>query len=193
MRTFFYFQKIKGYFFLSVALFLLFSLMGFFIGHLDPKASDDALSMLGELFELLLGLSQFQLFLFIFFNNAIKTLVAALMGLFFGIMPIIFILVNGFVLGIVTFQITDSHGWLFLIFGLLPHGALEIPAALFGAAIGLFLGAKSLRRVFNGNNFEVKKEIKDALVFLARVALPLILAAAFLEVFITPRLFNIIG
>ncbi|MBW7477519.1 stage II sporulation protein M [Paenibacillus oenotherae] len=78
---------------------------------------------------------------FIFFNNAIKSILVMYIGSLFGIVPIIFLAVNGMVIGYII-NIAAEEGQLFtlIVKGLLPHGILEIPAILIACAYGIRFG-----------------------------------------------------
>lgn len=81
-------------------------------------------------------------FLFIFFNNAIKSIFIIFLGIFFGVIPVIFLVMNGMVIGYLlhasALQGADLPELIFK--GLLPHGIIEIPAILIASAYGLKFG-----------------------------------------------------
>lgn len=81
-------------------------------------------------------------FTFIFLNNAIKSLLMIFLGALFGIVPIIFLVMNGMVLGfLVTAAAAQGQNMVDLIVrGLLPHGIIEIPAIIIAAGFGIQLG-----------------------------------------------------
>ncbi|MWV47412.1 stage II sporulation protein M [Paenibacillus sp. HJL G12] len=81
-------------------------------------------------------------FVFIFFNNSIKAVVMIFLGLFVGILPILFLLVNGMVLGYLVHSSLEQGNSLFdlVVKGLLPHGIIEIPAIIIACAFGLQMG-----------------------------------------------------
>lgn len=93
------------------------------------------------------GNVQWNFFLFIFFNNAIKSVLVIYAGIFFGILPIIFLLINGMVLGFVV-HTTMNYGASFfdiVVKGLLPHGIIEIPVIIIACAFGLRFGGLTVR------------------------------------------------
>lgn len=79
---------------------------------------------------------------FIFLNNAIKSVAVIVLGALLGIMPAIFLLMNGMVLGLVVSLAAAQGANLFelVVLGLLPHGIIEIPAILVAAGFGMQLG-----------------------------------------------------
>ncbi|MEW4372754.1 stage II sporulation protein M [Paenibacillus kandeliae] len=81
-------------------------------------------------------------FLFIFFNNAIKSIFIIFLGIFFGVIPVIFLVMNGMVIGyLLHVSALQGANLAELIFkGLLPHGIIEIPAILIASAYGLKFG-----------------------------------------------------
>lgn len=84
------------------------------------------------------------MFIFIFLNNAIKSVAVIFIGAFFGIFPIFFLAVNGLVIGYIVKLTLDGQATVSLfdlvVKQLLPHGILEIPALIIVAAYGLRLG-----------------------------------------------------
>lgn len=88
-------------------------------------------------------------FMFIFINNAVKSVAVIVLGGLLGMIPAIFLLMNGMVLGLLVSIAAGQGVDLFdlIVKGLLPHGIIEIPAILIASAYGLqfgYLGLKSL-------------------------------------------------
>ncbi|MGO4532761.1 stage II sporulation protein M [Paenibacillus sp. 2TAF8] len=93
------------------------------------------------------GNVQWNFFLLIFFNNAIKSVLVIYAGVFFGILPIIFLLINGMVLGFVVHTSMNYGASFFdiVVKGLLPHGIIEIPVIIIACAFGLKFGGLTVR------------------------------------------------
>lgn len=93
------------------------------------------------------GNVQWNFFLFIFFNNAIKSVLVIYAGIFFGILPVVFLLINGMVIGFLVNVTTSNGASLFdiVVKGLLPHGIIEIPVIIIACAFGLKFGGLALR------------------------------------------------
>ncbi|WP_438349004.1 stage II sporulation protein M [Paenibacillus sp. FA6] len=85
---------------------------------------------------------QWSFFVFIFLNNSIKGVMIIFLGIFLGILPIIFLMVNGMVLGYLVHHLSLQGESMFevIVKGLLPHGIIEIPAIIIACAFGLRLG-----------------------------------------------------
>lgn len=93
-------------------------------------------------------------FIFIFLNNSFKSILMLFSGIFFGIIPLMFLAINGMVIGFLLNVVQSSGGDLSeMIFkGLLPHGIIEIPMILIAAAYGLSLGGLVLKSIVPGES-----------------------------------------
>ncbi|MEC0093949.1 hypothetical protein PMSD_21505 [Paenibacillus macquariensis subsp. defensor] len=85
---------------------------------------------------------QWSFFVFIFLNNSIKAVLIIFFGIFLGILPVIFLMINGMVLGYLVHHLSAQGENMFdvIVKGLLPHGIIEIPAIIIACAFGLRLG-----------------------------------------------------
>jgi len=122
----------------------------------------------------------------IFLNNGLKTLAVIVVGTLGGILPLVFLLVNGYVLGIVLDVTIRSEGALAAFLAVAPHGALELPAILLGTSIGLMVGVRAVKRLFGKGERTIPDELARALRFFLIIIVPLLLLSAFIEAFITP-------
>ncbi|MGG6312167.1 stage II sporulation protein M [Paenibacillus macerans] len=86
-------------------------------------------------------------FMFIFVNNAVKSIVVILLGGLFGLLPAFFLLMNGLALGFVVAAAGANGANMadLVVRGLLPHGIIEIPAILIAAGFGLQFGYTALK------------------------------------------------
>lgn len=87
-------------------------------------------------------------------------------GALFGIVPFIFLIVNGMVLGFVVHLQTDMGRSMYeiVVKGLLPHGVIELPVLIIACAFGLKFGVNiistlgtsiGLKRKGTGPSWEV--------------------------------------
>lgn len=95
---------------------------------------------------------QWNFFTFIFWNNATKAVLVIFAGALAGVIPIIFLLINGGVLGFLLHLSWQQNVSMYdvVVKGLLPHGIIEIPAIIIACAFGLKFGVviiKSLGQV----------------------------------------------
>ncbi|RRJ62101.1 stage II sporulation protein M [Paenibacillus oralis] len=81
-------------------------------------------------------------FTFIFLNNALKSVAIMVLGGLLGLLPGIFLLMNGVALGYVVAAASSrgEHVLDLIVRGLLPHGIIEIPAILIASGFGLQFG-----------------------------------------------------
>ncbi|MDI9620072.1 MAG: stage II sporulation protein M [Candidatus Nezhaarchaeota archaeon] len=160
---------------------------GIFIGYSSAHALEGLMEELSGAFLPLIGVPAHVLALAIFVNNFSKTLVAMLLGVVLAVPPMIFVLVNGFILGAASFFVVKERGLLFLLAGILPHGVLEIPALALSCALGIRIGISAYGKL-RGRNAEVKSTIKACLKTYFKLVAPLLLLAAFIEAYVTPML-----
>jgi stage II sporulation protein M len=134
------------------------------------------------------GLSKLQLAAAIFLNNALKTLLAILLGSLFGVIPAVILLANGIALGVVFSLSVESRGpWLSFL-SILPHGILELPAVFLGTSIGLMIGSHVVKGLLGRAETTLPGELVRGLRFFCTVILPLLLVAALVEAFLTSAL-----
>ncbi|WNR44244.1 stage II sporulation protein M [Paenibacillus roseipurpureus] len=79
-------------------------------------------------------------FIFIFLNNAIKSILIIFAGLLLGVWPLFMLVANGMILGYVLSLQTNENTLSIVMKGILPHGIIEIPVILIACAYGLKLG-----------------------------------------------------
>ncbi|WP_457549010.1 stage II sporulation protein M [Archaeoglobus sp.] len=130
------------------------------------------------------------IFAVIFVNNSVKSLIAMLLGLIFGIIPILFVAVNGLIIGVVSEVVSKRVGLLKVLLMLLPHGIIEIPAILVACSYGLKLGIAVLDKV-RGKDVDVKMEVEKSVKNYLKYVLPMLLLAAFIETYVTPLISQI--
>ncbi|AZN38391.1 stage II sporulation protein M [Paenibacillus albus] len=90
------------------------------------------------------------LMVFIFFNNVIKAILVMYIGAIFGIVPIIFLAINGMILGYLVHKTAEQGGdaVVTIIFkGLLPHGIIELAAIVIACAYGMRFGKIMLQGI----------------------------------------------
>jgi stage II sporulation protein M len=152
------------------------SLLREFGAALQPLASTDNVSVL--------------LLLIVFINNAIKALLLVLLGILVGLPPLLFITVNGFVLGGLGAALESVMGWGYVLASFVPHGVIEIPLILLAAALGLTVGLESLKWLGRRES-RVKLQLSNGLRVYVTWIVPGLAVAAIIEVFVTPLLMGL--
>ena len=189
-----YLIPLRPYLVVIITLFLLATAAGYVSGYLDPSIIDELMGQFEERYGWLAEESPIMIMLFIFKNNTIVSLLAMLGGIFFGILPVIFILVNGFFIGVVIFSSVQEYGILVVLFALLPHGIIELPMIFISASMGLRLGVLAFQKIFRIKEEEIrfKYELFSAIRFFVTVIVPLLFIAAIIETFITSTILYIL-
>jgi stage II sporulation protein M len=137
------------------------------------------------------GVSTALLFI-IFINNAVKTLGLIFLGILLGVPAILFIGLNGFIIGGFASALAAANGWTYVVASFLPHGVIEIPVVLLTVAFGLTLGMESFKWLRHREN-RVKPLMSDCLKVYTRLILPGLAIAAVIETFITPLVIGLVG
>lgn len=181
-------NEISFYFKALLVIFILTIGVGIVAGMQDPENATMAMSEFVKQFSFIENLNLGEIFLLIFFNNTILSFLAMLLGTFYGIIPVLFIIFNGLGIGIAAFVFASTLGIPTLIMGILPHGVFEIWGVLLAASYGVFLGERFHKTMKD------KAPFKNYFLFTLRgflkTALPLLLLAAFIETFITSQIIN---
>jgi stage II sporulation protein M len=180
-----YLRRLVPYFVTSLILLGVGIVFGITAASFFPDIShrlEDSFAEFGKMFR---GLPKLQLAAAIFINNALKTLVVITFGTLAGVIPVLFLVVNGVTLGVVMYSSVQSRGLWPSLLAILPHGVLELPAVLAGAAIGLLLGNHSIRRLLGTAETTLSSELGRALRFFLSIIVPFLLVAAVIESFIS--------
>ncbi len=168
-----YLKETKNYIIIIVAIFLISAVIGLSFPY-NFRILDN---LLKNIINETQGLNTFQLILFILQNNLQAAFYGLLLGIFFGIMPIMNALLNGVVLGYV-FSIAKDEGGLLTIWRILPHGIFELPAIFISLGLGLKLGMV----IFSKNKSkELKRRLFSSILVFFTIVLPLLIIAAIIE------------
>jgi uncharacterized membrane protein SpoIIM required for sporulation/ABC-type transport system involved in multi-copper enzyme maturation permease subunit len=128
----------------------------------------------------------------IWLHNLRALALATVMGIFsFGVLGVLVIMLPLLVIGFFAWAVAGSgfSPWLFLVGFILPHGLLELPALTIAGAAILRLGATLVAPSHGKTIGEAwLAALADWLKVMLLVVAPLLLGAAVLEVFVTPRL-----
>jgi uncharacterized membrane protein SpoIIM required for sporulation len=106
-------------------------------------------------------------------HNIEVSLLAAGLGITFGIGTALLLFENGLLLGAVAVRYTQQGFGLFVTAWLLPHGAFEIPSILIAGQAGFYLARLLLRRREDRN---MRQSIREWLLLIAGLALMLVWA-----------------
>jgi stage II sporulation protein M len=172
---------------IAIALFAI----GIAFGLTDPlnlaSLFSDELISLGELGGILAPFT-FTMFIFIFIKNVVTLLFSFIFSPILAIIPVVTLLLNGWIVGLVSTVVTEQESLGFVLAGLLPHGVIELPALFIGEAAALSFGITAIIALFKKEKRELfLPSLKQNLRYLT-LAVALMLPAAAIETFLTPLL-----
>ena len=156
-----YIKEIKNFIWFSSILFLIISLIGFFFPIFFEK---EILDLIKNILLETEGMQGIELIRFIMFNNIKSAFSGMIFGVLFGIVPLLILIMNSYILGFVASKTVASDG-LLILWKLLPHGILEIPAILISISLGLKLGMF----IFSSRTTNKKIEFLNELINSVRV------------------------
>ncbi|MFA7169271.1 MAG: stage II sporulation protein M [Candidatus Paceibacterota bacterium] len=180
-----YLYHIRKYVWFSLALFIFSSLSGYYIAQNHPDKIADYLAEIEAFFESMAEPTAWETFMAIFQNNVEAMLLVVGMGIFAGFFSLTFLLVNGFMVGIFAHLFVSQGLGLIFLFGVIPHGVIEIPCLLFSAAIGFRIGETAIGKIFQRKQSLIL-ETSEGIKFAITAIIPLLFIAALIEAYITP-------
>lgn len=177
------FEALLGMFLMGVAFGIIFTV-------LNPQFAERMFENLRTLLGQKIGkvsADPFATFLLIFSNNTRVAIIAALGGFLFGIVPVGILFFNGFVVGIVMeYMYIKGTSLLKLILSIVPHGIVEIPAFAVAGVGGIEWYLEIVRGEGTvGERF--RRGFGISLKMLA-ISIGMLLVAALIEAYITPRI-----
>ena len=128
------------------------------------------------------------------FNNWWAMLISAAYGFIpFIFLPIVSLISNGLILGVFgAFYVQNGLGLLAFLAGILPHGIFELPALVLSIACGVALCSNMSRLITgNKNRLPMVELLCDLLRVLLLLVAPMVVAAAFIECYITPLIMGL--
>ena len=171
-----YIYNSKNYIFSVAGLFLFFLLLALLFPTPEVIA-EQVKELIKGLVEKTQGLGTLELILFILQNNLMVSLIGLLLGFILGIVPFIFTISNGYVLGYV-FKLVVSADGASSLWKIILYGVFEIPAVFISLGLGIKLGTS----LFAKNSVEefFRRLVLSLKVFVF-VVVPLLIIAAIIE------------
>lgn len=180
-------KEIKSYLKVNIiylGIALVFFLLGGVLGFIfQAPLFGQILKEIQRLASFAKNISPFLVFLLIFFNNSLAVFFIIFLGIGFGIIPILALVFNGGLLGLVASL--EFYPWLLFLAGTLPHGIIEIPALLLAGGLGIKIGKEVLTKIFSKKT-TLKNDFSFAKSIFLKIILPLLFLSALIEAFATP-------
>jgi len=183
-----YLFSLKIFFFVLFLVFAFAAANGYFSARSSSQETEILLQKVSEVYRPILEMNSWQQFISVFFNNGLVLFLILLLGAVFGIFPLLVLLANGGIFGVLAYFIQQEYSWSTFFLGTLPHGIIELPVFLLASAVGLKLGKRAFEKVF-WKKEGFKEEFFSALNFFLKILLPLLFLAAAIEIFLTANLF----
>ncbi|HSM70680.1 MAG TPA: stage II sporulation protein M, partial [Anaerolineales bacterium] len=117
-------------------------------------------------------------------NNSAKSFAVLLSGILFGLVPLIAVATNGFVLGVTYLFASRGLGYVEAAKKVLPHGVLEILAIILSSAYGLWLGVTFAKRIRRRDMEGFGDQVIHGIRMFFKVAFPLFVLAALIDTFL---------
>ena len=117
-------------------------------------------------------------------NNLLAAVQIVGLGVLFGLFPIFALIMNGLVLGYIPFYITDFSALDFFS-KIIPHGLIELSALMIAITCGLRLGIASAKALVQKDRLAPLRAAGSDVVNLLPVVFILLIAAGFIEGFIS--------
>jgi len=176
----------KRWLFIAVFLFVIGLVLGSVTKTSIAALFAEDVAALEELAEQLSPLPQSSIFAFVFIKNVSALLISFALSPIFCLAPVIALIFNGGLLGLVSALVIEEESLGYLLAGLLPHGIFELPAFIMGEAAALSFGMAVILALFKKERRKLLlPNLGQNLRYLA-VALVLLLPAAIIETYITP-------
>lgn len=184
---------------LATAIFIICA-VAFYLGTaysepVDDQVLDSQLEMLQELFAFLIEAKPLVSALLVFMNNFLSMAQMLLLGVLAGVSPLFTLGINGALVGaLLSLSVQEGMPLLPLIMlGIMPHGIFELFAFFLCGAIGLKFGYHCVASPLPGiNRIESFRYIWKEAISILPLIVTLLILSAFVEMFITPRLFQLL-
>jgi stage II sporulation protein M len=121
------------------------------------------------------------MFFAILLNNSAKSFAVLLSGILFGLVPLLAVATNGYILGVAYLFASGEVGYVEAAKTVLPHIVLEIPAVILTAAYGLWLGVTFAKRIWQRNLVGFGYQVRHAIRMFFFIVFPLFILAALIE------------
>jgi len=194
------FKRNRWWIFFIVGLAAIWVAAGYFTAITFPDSVPAFVEFFGQTLDEALGgvepAPTWEFALALLLQNGTAAGLDLLLGIVFGIVPLLSVVINFFALGFLAGPVFNANPDIttispgLFIAAIAPHGIFELPALLFAAAFGFRIGWDWLLPASSGRRKQTLKEsFRDVLIALPFIAVLLVIAAL-IEAFVTFNLVN---
>ncbi|UUX92810.1 stage II sporulation protein M [Methanoplanus endosymbiosus] len=184
--------NLKRAFIFSLSFFFLFLIFGALAFSQNPESGKAMVETISQnVFLPILTDNSALLAINLFINNTEASVLLFIGGATFGIVTMFILMTNGIIVGFVLQFTMIEKGLPVVLAGIIPHGIFEIPAFITAAGLGFIL-SESIWREFRGRGDAAAEAGRLGKIFVMTV-IPLLIAAAITEAFITPQIINLVS
>lgn len=191
LATDFILRELGIYFFVVLAAFLLLTIFTTYLFGQNPEIAQNLMTTVVDKFQGIMKDGEIS-FLTLLMNNLQASVLGILIGLVpFLFLPILGIFSNAAVLGLVfsSIQTTVAPIWKIVVFGVLPHGVFELTAVFLCYAMGLCVCWNLTKKIIGYKRQQnLKTLLQNCLRTTLMIVLPLLIAAAVIETYVTGQL-----
>ena len=191
LATDFILRELGMYFFVVLAAFLLLTIFTTYLFGQNPEIAQNLMTTVVDKFQGIMKDGEIS-FLTLLMNNLQASVLGILIGLIpFLFLPILGIFSNAAVLGLVfsSIQTTVAPIWKIVVFGVLPHGVFELTAVFLCYAMGLCVCWNLTKKIIGYKRQQnLKTLLQNCLRTTLMIVLPLLIAAAVIETYVTGQL-----
>ncbi|MDD1728020.1 MAG: stage II sporulation protein M [Methanospirillum sp.] len=184
-------QEFLRYFGVSVLVFVIGCIGGFFTSQADPAFGESLMNLFKEMItnDIMTDtppLLAVQLFL----NNLESCVLLFLGGAIFGVITLLVLSFNGIIIGGILEIVRDKTDIVVMLGSIIPHGIFELPAVLVSSTLGMMLG-RAVMLELTGQGDAAARAYYLGTLFVKYVV-PFIAIAACIEAFITPAIIEML-
>ena len=178
-------MSFKWWLLTAVSLFVIGLISGLVAYNNTPAVLTEETASLNALTDMLMALPRPALLIAIFLKNLMAVLFSIILSPMFLLIPILTLLLNGWLIGLISMAVIQEQSAGFLLAGLLPHGIFELTALFIGEAVAFSFGTAVMLSLLKGQGSNLRLNLRAHMKFLAPVV-ALLLIAAVIETYITP-------
>lgn len=191
----------RGWFIIAAGIFLISAVIFYLFttAFTEPaalaQAANSPLDQLMGFFALIMETNPFIGALLIFMNNFFSMAQMLLLGVLAGIMPLLTLGINGALVGVLlSLSAREGIPLLPMIFcGILPHGVFELYAFFLCGALGLKFGYHCIASPLPGKTrMQSFRYIWKEVISVLPLIVVLLVVAAFIEIYLTPLLLELV-